>query len=390
MVINFNEIQPKYYSLHPNEMFNYQFNKGISIGYARVEDLKEVVSKIHSLHDWVHEMRLLADRAKSEKRILNAAYYYRMTEFYTLPSDSEKSVLYNKFNKLIYQVFKGNLFKDYSVPYERGFLPTYRFKSTKNNSKGTIIVHGGFDSFIEEFFPLATFLVEKGYEVFMFEGPGQGKALFKHQLNLIPEWEKPVSTILDFFNLTDVILIGISLGGYLGLRAAAYDHRISKVVVFGVIYDFYSARMSTLSLSSRIISKILISLQKDRLFNSLIQKAMKKDPFVNWSYQQSMYVFGVSTPYEVIKRMKQFNLIKISRLIKQDILLLHGEEDNFIPLKMYFKQKKALTAAKSTSGRIFTAVENASHHCQIGNIKLAFDTIYDWIEGRWLNIKFDV
>ena len=379
MIFNLDEIQPDYYSLHPNKMFNYQFNKGISLGYARVEDLKEVTPRIHNLHDWAREMNSLADRAKVGKRILNAAYYYRMAEFFTLPSDPQKISRYKEFNRLMHFVLKDQHYEEYTVPYNGGFLPTYKFKPLEH-PKETLVIHGGFDSFIEEFFPLATFLVEKGYEVYMFDGPGQGKALFEHQLKLIPEWEKPVSTILDYFNLNDVILIGISLGGYLGLRAAVYDQRISKVVVFGVIYDFYSARMSTLSLSSRLISKILISLRKERLFNSLIQKAMQRDLFVNWSYQQSMYVFGVSTPYEVVEQLKLFNVIEISKLIRQDILLLHGEDDDFIPLDMYYKQKRALTAAKSISGRIFTKTDKASHHCQIGNIKLAFDTIHDWIK----------
>jgi pimeloyl-ACP methyl ester carboxylesterase len=383
LIPNLDEIQPEYHAIHPNKMFNYQFNKGISLGYVRVEDLTEVAPRIHTLHDWVREMTLLADQAKTEKRILNAAYYYRMAEFFTLPSDPQKISRYNEFNRLIHDVLRGQRYEEYSIPYDGGFLPIYQFKPLET-PKEILIIHGGFDSFIEEFFPLATFLVEKGYEVYMFDGPGQGRALFEHQLKLIPEWEKPVIAILDYFNLDNIILIGISLGGYLGLRAAAYDQRISKVVVFGVIYDFYSARMSTLSFGSRIISKILISLQKDRLFNCLIQKAMQKDLFVDWSYQQSMYVFGVNTPYEVVERLKLFNVIEISKLIQQDILLLHGEDDDFIPLVMYYKQKRALTAAKSISGRIFTKADKASHHCQIGNIKLAFEAIHDWIK------EFDV
>lgn len=38
--------------------------------------------------------------------------------------------------------------------------------------------------------------------------------------------------------LPDVTLIGISLGGYLATRAAAFEPRISKLVMYDLIYDF--------------------------------------------------------------------------------------------------------------------------------------------------------
>ncbi|MFW9994925.1 MAG: alpha/beta hydrolase family protein [Candidatus Odinarchaeota archaeon] len=383
MTSNLDKILPVgYHELHPNEDFNYQLNRGISLGFARVEDFRNVARKITTLHEWIDEMVLLAERAKSENRLLNAAYYYRLAEFFTLSSDPNKVSLYRKFNEQFHQAFRNHQIKDYNVPYEEGFLPAYRFESHKSETKGTIIVHGGFDSFIEEFFNMGLVLADAGYEVIMFDGPGQGKALMEYQLKLIPEWEKPVSKILDFFSLDDAILIGISLGGYLGLRASAYDQRISKVIALGAVYDFYSARMSTLPPVSGMIIKTILKFRAGRIFNSIIQKAMEDDPDIEWSYRQSMFVFGLTTPYEVVERMKQFNLIKTSKLIKQDVLLLHGEGDNLIPVKMYYKQKKALTSARSISGRVFTSEDQATHHCQFGNVKLALDTILDWLNRK--------
>lgn len=42
-------------------------------------------------------------------------------------------------------------------------------------------------------------------------------------------WERPVKTILDFFQLDKVCIIGALLGGYLAPRAAAFDKRITKL-----------------------------------------------------------------------------------------------------------------------------------------------------------------
>ena len=69
-------------------------------------------------------------------------------------------------------------------------------------------------------------------------------------------------------------------------------------------------------------------------------------------------------------------------MVTQDVLVLTGEEDHFIPLKMHDKQVKALTNAKSVTGRIFTREEQAQNHCQIGNTGLALDTMLTWIKEK--------
>jgi len=64
-----------------------------------------------------------------------------------------------------------------------------------------------------------------------------------------------------------------------------------------------------------------------------------------------------------------------SDLVKQDVLILSGREDHFIPFKMHDMQVKALTNARSVTARVFTKEEHAQNHCQIGNIGLALDVM---------------
>jgi pimeloyl-ACP methyl ester carboxylesterase len=52
---------------------------------------------------------------------------------------------------------------------------------------------------------------------------------------MTPEWERPVSAVLDFLMLRAVTLVGISLGGYLALWAAAFEPRIQSVVAYDVV-----------------------------------------------------------------------------------------------------------------------------------------------------------
>jgi len=109
---------------------------------------------------------------------MNAAFYYRAAEFFKLPSDPDKESLYDRFVDIFYQkAFVGETFERFLVPYEHTHLPVIRVPSTKPACSGTIVIHGGFDSYIEEFYSLAVYFSKHGYEVILFEGPGQGAAL---------------------------------------------------------------------------------------------------------------------------------------------------------------------------------------------------------------------
>jgi hypothetical protein len=68
--------------------------------------------------------------------------------------------------------------------------------------------------------------------------------------------------------------------------------------------------------------------------------------------------------------------------VKQDVLILTGAEDHFIPLKMHYLQVNALKNARSVAARIFTREEQGQNHCQIGNIGLALDVMMKWINEK--------
>ena len=96
-----------------------------------------------------------------------------------------------------------------------------------------------------------------------------------------------------------------------------------------------------------------------------------------------MYIADKKTPVDamdVVLHLNERNLH--SELVKQDVLILTGREDHFIPFKMHDMQVKALINARSVTGRVFTREEQAQNHCQIGNIGLALDVMVKWIEEK--------
>lgn len=183
-----------------------------------------------------------------------------------------------------------------------------------------------------------------------------------------------------FFDLSDVTLIGISLGGYLATRAAAYDSRISRLIMYDLIYDFYGAIVARMGKTKGKLFNKMTS-DPNHLLWKPIEKKLRRNYFTNWLLHQGYLVYeGVSTPYEYFNYIKRFNTRNISAKIKQDTLVLAGKKD--IYTIFCDQQLAALKNAKSVTGRLFTAEENADHHCQVGNLQLVLDVMMNWIKEK--------
>lgn len=365
-----------YREFHKDQLFNYQLNRWYSLGYARFEDMKEAGRKINTFKEWKTEMINLAENAVSEERLMNAAFYYRAAEFYTFSDDPDKELLYDTFVDLFYRVF-GNEIERFKVPYKKIFLSAMKIPPVKEK-KGTIVMHGGFDSLIEELYSVMSYFSDHGYEVIAFEGPGQGTALRKYGLPLDHEWEKPTKAVLDHFKLDDVTLFGISMGGWLCLRAAAFEPRIKRVIASGHAPDY----IRMLPLPLQWLVNFLYN-YCSTFVNKMGIRQMKKGSLQGWSTSQSLYITKKKTPVEALDIRFQLSESNLhSELVKQDVLILTGREDHFVPFRAHNMQVKALTNAKSVTARVFTKEEHAQNHCQIGNIGLSLDVMVKWIEEK--------
>lgn len=367
-----------YERFHKKQLFNFQLNRPYSFGYVRYEDLKAVGSKIKTFESWKKEMLNLAKKALYEKREINAAFYYRAAEFYIKYNDPEKSIIYNKFIELFYKTIEEEGLEQHQVPYEEAFLSAIRVPSSTKN-KGTIVIHGGFDSFIEEYYSMMKYFSTKGYDVIGFEGPGQGATIRKYGIPITIEWEKPTKAILDHFHLDDVTLIGLSMGGWLSLRASAFENRIKRVIASGHAIDYMKSMPSIL----RTIHLWCIKHMPNFMNRMATLKFENRENVAAWMVDHLKFITQKSEPMDALDLYLQLNEKNIhSELVKQDVLILSSEKDHFIPLKMHALQIKALLNAKSVSDKIFTTEENAENHCQTGNLLLVLNTMNEWINSK--------
>jgi len=363
-----------YHQFHKKRLFNFQLNRWYSLGYAGFEDCVEAGRAVKTFDDWKREMLKLAEKAVAEGGLLRAAFYYRAAEFYLLAEVPEKELLYDEFSRLFYRATQNDKIERFSVPYQEGFLPVIKVHSV-GERKGTLVMHGGFDSFIEEFYSMMRYFSERGYEVIAFDGPGQGAARRKYGLALDLEWEKPVKAVLDYFSFDRVTLLGISMGGWLCLRAAAFEPRITRVIATGHAIDY----MKSMNSAFRAIHLWFFKHARG-FMDKMAAKKFQGESIPAWAVKHMMYITKKEKPMDALETYLLMNDRNIhSELVKQDVLILSGREDHFIPFKMHRKQLKALTRAKSVSERVFTKTDLAQNHCQIGNLGLALDVMADWI-----------
>jgi pimeloyl-ACP methyl ester carboxylesterase len=364
-----------FHEFHKNNFYNLQLNRWYSEGFTRLEDLEKAAATIKTMEDYKKAFVALAAEATAEGRLRNAAFYYRAAEFVTKPSDPDKFPLYDQFIDTFYQAFKDDNIERNKVPYGGGFLSAMRLAPV-GQKKGTVLIHGGFDSFIEEFFAIWKLISEGGYEVIAFEGPGQGGPLHKYHLPFDHAWEKPTGAILDFFELSDATILGISMGGYWCLRAAAFEKRIKRVIVFPPLLDWME------STSGAMRGLVNFMLKWEGLMRAQIRMKMKI-PAMEHITNHTLFITQKEDLLDVVRWELAMNQEFLhSELVDQDVLLLAGEKDTFQPPILYRKQWKALTHAKSITGHIFTDADQAAHHCAIGNMGLAVQVMLDWLNEK--------
>ena len=370
-----------YYDLHPDISINFQLNRfyGWVGDDSLLTEMREALAGVNDYPTFTKVVLDLGEKALARHEVLKGAYCLRLAEFFLLFSDPRKLPTRQRFVDLLLDHLQIAPSAYSRIPFETGWLPAYRLTPTK--PRGTLVVFGGFDSYIEEWLPAALVFRDAGYDTILFEGPGQGAALQLAQLPMIPECEQPVKAVLDFFRCDAVTLLGFSLGGELGIRAAAFEPRVRRVIAYDVCTSALGFLLRPVPPPVRQELLEWIDADNESAVNTFFANAMAKSLFVDWGMQHGMHNAGVKTPYEMLKHFQKYETASISSQVTQDVLLMAGSEDHGIAMHELPDQIATLTHVRSLTARLFTRAEQAQNHCQVGNYGLAFRTIIDWMTG---------
>jgi pimeloyl-ACP methyl ester carboxylesterase len=366
-----------YHHFHPDVSINFQCNRWVQwIGPSAIDEVAELAAHANTYPELIDGFLGLAERVRAADRALAGAYYDRAAEFFMTATDPRRPAARARFLQAMRTIY--DVAPEF-VPFRSGSLPAYDLRPDRQIG-APIVMFGGFDSYVEEFFPMIAGMVDAGRRIVVFEGPGQGSALEDFGLTMIPEWEQPVAAVLDHYDLKNVAAVGISLGGGLVIRAAAFEPRISQVVAFDILDDEFEVVARQIRRGAGVVLRACLAAGARRLVNPVAYQVASLKPVTQWALQQGMHVTGAATPYDFFRSTTAMTTRKISHLVRADVLLLAGADDHYVPLKQLGRQADNLSHARSVTTRIFTAAEQASNHCQLGNIGAAARLMTAWLD----------
>ena len=109
-------------------------------------------------------------------------------------------------------------------------------RTPRANREPTVIFPCGYDSTAEAGWVDVPAALDRGYNVLVFEGPGQGEALYVQHRYFRPDFEHVLTPVLSWLldrsdvDPAAVVLVGRSFAGYLAPRAATSEHRLAALV----------------------------------------------------------------------------------------------------------------------------------------------------------------
>lgn len=375
-----------------NEQFNFQINRFLE-PYEKDSAVQKVIAQtvvqIKNRQDWYEAWNQLAiktaQKATATQQMKDyglASAYYQLADFFLTEQDERKQATYQGYvDNFYHSIDTTNLiFED--VPYQKGILPVVRINHP--HAQRTLLFHGGFDSYLEEMLRLVFQygLADQlpNYNFVLFEGPGQGRAL-RSGLALTSKWEEPVGYLLDYYQLEAADLLGMSLGGYLSVRAAAKDHRIRRVIAYDAMLSLSDALVMKLPQASQYLDH-LDDPQIATSFNDFLVKLSNNNVDLAFKMQKGMDITLTKQPVDFVKEALNYTLEGVLDEVTADVLLLGGTKDLYVPAAVTLKEAAGLVNARSLTVKILTEASGGARHCQVGDKKLAFQTLTEFLSSN--------
>lgn len=393
--------QPRYFRDQTYHHLTLRALGQVPYGGADTGEVLETIKHIRAgnADSWYDAWKRTADRvaglaaetrdATSRGRaLLRAHNYYRSAEFLLAPDDSRRPSTWDKNIVAFYSGLDalGVKYERIKAPFGEHHLNALYFPGRNGAQLQPLIVAcGGIDSTLEElYFAVAAAAIERGYSVLLYEGPGQGSVLREQKLTFTPEWEKPTSAVLDSFfsshpRPSHIVLFGMSLGGYLAPRAAAFDARVDGVVAFDVLFDLAAASRKSSGTVGRTLITWLRANGYDATADAVIRFGMRNLPALQWSVNNSMWTLGLTSLKDLTTAFNPYTLKDVAGRIRGDVLIFAGVEDQFIPLEQVKQFEAALTQASSVTSVVYDVESGGKEHCQDGAITLWQAAFFDWL-----------
>lgn len=261
------------------------------------------------------------------------------------------------------------------IPYEGGVtMPGYVFSVADDGApRPTVVLCGGGDGSGEEMYLLGGVpdALARGLNVVVFHGPGQRGLQLDHPgLGFRADAEVPIGAVVDHtldrpdVDSDRVALYGMSFGGYLAPRAAAYDGRLRALVANAPIRDFleFATSMSDARSGDDM---------KQRLDEAPWSSLAMVENYTLWHH-------GVATLEEFVSHIQDFTLDGLEGRITCPTLSVTAEGETEAATRQAREFHERLRGPKRFV-TLTAEADGADNHCGISNVPHTSALIYDWL-----------
>jgi dipeptidyl aminopeptidase/acylaminoacyl peptidase len=307
-------------------------------------------------------------KATAATYLLRAANYYHVGERFLQPKSADGLAAYKRGVDCFRDAakwMKRPRIEHVEIPYQGKSLPAlYVHAEPRGPGRVPAVVYfDGLDVTKEiQYFKGVPDLVARGIACLIVDGPGNGEAIRFRGMKLRHETELYGKAAYEYLAKRKEIdpkrigVMAISLGGYYAPRACAFEPRFACGIAWGAQWDYRQ-------------------IWADR-FERL---ARSTTPDLSVPWQHMLWILGVDTKDEVLKKLEPFKLDGVVQKIKCPFLILHGEGDQQIPLALAQKCFDAIGSKQKTL-KVFSREEGGYHHCQIDNASIGVAYMWDWLE----------
>ena len=270
------------------------------------------------------------------------------------------------------------------IPFDGVSMTGYLFRpADADTPRPTVLAPCGFDSTAEAGYLATGYMaLPRGYNFFVFEGPGQGGMLYEHGRPFRPDFEVPFAEAFRWLLAQDgvhphaVTVIGRSFGGHLGPRAAAFESRVAALVADPGQFDFTS-RIGALAAgmghddAEGFIARLTAA---DPAVDQQLEQLLDGPRNREW-YGARMAAMGAATVGDFIRKQLRFSLDGIASDIACPTLITEGEGDVASQSRRLFDELKSEKRLKN-----FSAAEGAGGHCECLGSTLFEGYAFDWLD----------
>jgi dienelactone hydrolase len=267
------------------------------------------------------------------------------------------------------------------VPQERTTLPGYLLRPDDTGAaRPTLVVTNGSDGSLPGLLGYgAAEALRRGWNAFLFDGPGQQSMLFERGVPFRPDWEAVLTPVIDALtarpdvDASALTGYGISQGGYWIARAVAFERRLVAAVADPGVVDVSAGW--TAHLPPALLA-LLDSGQQDA-FNAAMAKAQASaDPKAARTMAFRSKPYGMTDPFDLFTEVRRYQVRDVAGQITTPLMILDPDDEQFFPgqpRELY----DLLPGEKEIIG--FTQAQGANFHCQPTGRQLTHTRMLDWL-----------